>query len=267
MPPLPCSSWQYTAPCASQTKASLKFCLAQPATWPSFISVKQIHSMLATSISSTPYCGPLYTPIRRCSRRPTQPSKSQPYRPPGLACATISCQQRRAPADAAVCSSCLAAPHLAVLHARLHFDLQGFPLPLHLDIVALLTLLGGVLLVHPWTQLACDHLVLAAALPLSLGRLDHVLVTCDLQGALSDLVCSAIASEPSQHTLLADNINSYKPCCSVVQVVPALQSASEEGLDDKQCLHMQQLPVGMTIRASKQHCLLPLGRLDGVRGA
>ena len=98
--------------------------------------------------------------------------------------------------NAALITPCLTAPHLAVLHARLHFDLQDFPFPLDFDIVALLTLLGGVLLVHSRTQLACDHLVLAAALPLPLGRLDHVLVTRDLQGMLSGFSVLALDMGP-----------------------------------------------------------------------
>ena len=137
--------------------------------------------MLATSSSSSlPYPEALHTFQILVSNALLMSAKS-----PWLACASISHQQRRAPTYAALFKSCPAAPHLAVLHARLHFDLQGFPLPLKLDIVALFTLLGGVLLVHSGAQLACDHLVFAAALPLALGRLDHVLVTCDLQGMLS----------------------------------------------------------------------------------
>ncbi len=72
------------------------------------------------------------------------------------------------------------ATDLFILHARLNCDLQCLRLPSILDIAALLTFLCLELLEHAWTQLLCHHLVLAVALPLALGRLDNILVPCDL---------------------------------------------------------------------------------------
>ncbi len=73
-----------------------------------------------------------------------------------------------------------AATDLFILHARLNCDLQRLRLPSILDITALLTFLCLELLEHARAQLLCHHLVLAVALPLALGRLDDVLVPCDL---------------------------------------------------------------------------------------
>lgn len=72
------------------------------------------------------------------------------------------------------------ATDLFVLHAWLNRDLQRLRLPSILDIAALLTFLCLELLEHARAQLLCHHLVLAVALPLAFGRLDNVLVSCDL---------------------------------------------------------------------------------------
>ncbi len=66
------------------------------------------------------------------------------------------------------------------MHARLDCDLQRLGLPSIFDIAALLTFLCLELLEHARAQLLCHHLVLAVALPLALGRLDNILVSCNL---------------------------------------------------------------------------------------
>ena len=74
--------------------------------------------------------------------------------------------------------------YLLILHARLYPDLQSHRLASILDIVALLTFLCLELLKHAWSNLLGHHLHFAIALPLALGWLDHIPVSCYLRNSV-----------------------------------------------------------------------------------
>ena len=75
--------------------------------------------------------------------------------------------------------------YLFILHAWLNCDLQCLRLSRKLDVGTLLAFLSLELLEHAWSQLLCDHLLLAVTLSLALGRLYDILVPCDLKTTFS----------------------------------------------------------------------------------
>ncbi len=99
--------------------------------------------------------------------------------------------------------------HLSIPHARVDIHAERVGFPLELDIAALLALLRRVLLEHAWPKLPRDHLILAVALPLALGGLDHVLIPLHLHRDI-DTIVHMTWSASSAHALPLDPADQWR---------------------------------------------------------